>query len=286
VRSHLFDKEIRVFGMKRSGNSAVLSFLWNHFKKVVHIDNTNLTLYPYHAINRKIIRGDFWRKVRDIGDSGECLINIIEHMPVTDMKVCLHPHYFYNKQRDVAAFEFDKDCFAKEVFNILIVRSFHNHLASMVRLGQRSNWMRKEASELFYGTDVFMEFADLWLQYAREALGVTEFLPDKIVVLYDSLVSSKEYREDISRSLGLVHDDSGMDFVSRAKSSFDGFKYRYAAREMKVLDRWRYFLEADYSEVWWSLEECMDKLLNHEIVVYNRCLFDIDLEELFNVLVG
>jgi len=280
----LFEREIRIFGIKRSGNHAVLSFLWDHFpmkkKEIVHLGNTNLSLFPMHP-KEAMEFGSFARELRRTWDVDRTFINGIEHLPTDHIAVLLQPFYLYNRQRREWAFKYEKKYFARKVYNIIILRSFHNNLASLVKLGEIRDTHEEEVRSLFYGSCVYKEFTELWVQYAKEIAGITNYIPNKIVIIYDEFVSSEDYRREISHRLGLEHVDSGINFVARAKSSFDYHKYRGEALKMKVLDRWKYFYEADYPNVWWSLDECRNMILNQEVVKYNKDIFGIDLRELF-----
>jgi hypothetical protein len=285
VGNFLFENEFRIFGLKRSGMSAVYSFLHGHFEdnNIVNVNNSNLTLYDvYRKIDREVFENFEFRVKWFLSnyDGKIQLINIIEHMPIDHIGILMNPLYSYNSQRREWAYRFKKVAFSKKVYNIFVIRSFHNYLASLVKLGDAWAEGREEIKGLFYGSDMYMEIVEIWLQYAREILGITNYISDKIIILYDNFVSSKSYRVDISKKLNIPHNDFGIKFILRTKSSFSGWRYKDRAQDMKVLDRWKYFF-IDDPKVWWLFEECKRKILHSEVIEYNKALFGIDLRECF-----
>ena len=85
-----------------------------------------------------------------------------------------------------------------------------------------------------------------WKAYAREFLGETSYLPgDTIVVSFNDWFADADYRRQKAEEIGLDHVDRGIDEVSSdgGGSSFTGQEFQDRAREMKVLDRWRHFID-------------------------------------------
>lgn len=93
----------------------------------------------------------------------------------------------------------------------------------------------------------------IWKQHAREFLGDRRHLrEDKLVVSYNRWCADRAYRADVAAHLGLAFSDAGREAIAACHggSSFDGQAYDGRAAEMPVFDRWRRRAEdADY----WAL---------------------------------
>jgi hypothetical protein len=115
---------------------------------------------------------------------------------------------------------------------IIILRNILNNIASFAPFGGKA----------LFETDVFL---DLWASYADEFLGNTNILPDKVPVNFDSWFAEETYRRDLADRVGGTFSDSKLNEIDTnwGKSSFDRMEYQGRAQELKVLDRWRVFLE-------------------------------------------
>jgi hypothetical protein len=92
-----------------------------------------------------------------------------------------------------------------------------------------------------------IRFIQRWLAYAREFIGETNFIPNKVCVSYDHWFTDKKYRKKISKQLGLKFSDSGLQGISLAGngSSFNMMRLDGKAQKMDVLNRWRAVEELD-----------------------------------------
>ncbi len=122
-------------------------------------------------------------------------------------------------------------------YNLVIVRDPRNCFAS------RLEWLDKLESPTIphlrhaEGRQIL---AARWKQYAKEYLGLTQIVPNKIPVSYDKWFSSQDYRRQLSAKLGLKFNDRLKDtLATQGKSSFDELKYLQNAGAMQVLDRWQ-----------------------------------------------
>lgn len=81
---------------------------------------------------------------------------------------------------------------------------------------------------------------ELWKAYAKEYLGETDFLPDKVTVNYNRWFIDRDYRQSISKQLGLLFSDCGLNQVTDygGGSNFDGTSFDGNAQLMNVLNRW------------------------------------------------
>ncbi|NJN61867.1 MAG: hypothetical protein HC795_10335 [Coleofasciculaceae cyanobacterium RL_1_1] len=117
-------------------------------------------------------------------------------------------------------------------FDVLLLRDPYNLLASRFKKGFRSvkAWHQN--------------FADMWIEFAKEYLGETQFLTNnKLCVSYNEWVTSRDYRQTIAEKLGLTFTDQGFDTVNTQAggSSFDGLEYRDNPSQMKVFERWKHY---------------------------------------------
>ncbi len=268
MKGYIFEKEIRIFGMRRSGINAVRNFIVNSFPRgfVVLLLNTDLSFIrsgPFPVMGRR------WYKKRY-----KHFVNTVEHLPITDIGVCLKPNYCYEKERTRWARYYGAYKLSRDKYNLVVIRSPHNNLASALK------FPKNKMKYIYYGNNRYLEFTRLWIQYAEEVLCITNHIPNKIVVLFDKLVSDSYYRKSISDALGIPCVYSAINKAHDIGSSFDWNDYAGMAQKMKVLDRWEYLIDPG-EEVWWTLDDCKAKLSHLKVVEYTRELFDIDLGKIF-----
>lgn len=114
--------------------------------------------------------------------------------------------------------------------DLLILRDPRNLFAS--RLASGYGWLDDEL------------VARVWSQHAREFLGLRRNLrQERLPVSYNEWVGSFAYRHRVAEALGLEFDDSAAHKVPAAAggSSFDGTAYDGCAEQMPVLQRWHGF---------------------------------------------
>ncbi|MEM9016805.1 MAG: hypothetical protein AAGC68_07305 [Verrucomicrobiota bacterium] len=87
----------------------------------------------------------------------------------------------------------------------------------------------------------------LWKSHARELLDSTDHLENRIGIYFDAWFSSREYRKNLSRSLGLTFSDAGLQRVSGVGggSSFDSTRFDRTTQEMDVLNRETYLSDQE-----------------------------------------
>ena len=124
--------------------------------------------------------------------------------------------------------------------DILILRDPFNLMASRFR------WI--DGCGFEFKIQDFEEMIALWKEHAREFVGETSHLSAKVLISYNQWFCNQEYRQDISRQLGLEWNDQGLNEVAKwgptvAQGSFNGLKYDGQASKMKVLERWKEFQE-------------------------------------------
>jgi hypothetical protein len=248
----MFDEEVVLFGLKRSGNAAIINF-FHHLgdeQEYLHDHNTNLSITP---------KVRHWQR-KNIGLYRKYL-NTVEQM---DLRNAPEKFVKYSKMKSEFSLKSKCDNFSEKQKNLILLRSPHNNLASLFesRLRARKQWIEN--------------FRFYWKQYARECLFITNYLGDsKIVVLFDEWFQSEDYRRRISSLLDMDYTERtevGINYVIRMGSSFDGKEYYGRAQEMKVLDRWKVYKDnSSYREVLLGDEDMIEK---------TKEIFNIDLVEI------
>src|SRR5262249_54747918 len=123
-------------------------------------------------------------------------------------------------------------------FDLLVLRDPWNNLASLLR------WARGAVHPI--SLDSVVKAARLWKAYAREVLDETAHLRHAPTpILFNRWVEDSAYREDLVSRLGIPFSDAGRDAVApwgptTWGDSFDGLVYAGRAREMPVLERFRW----------------------------------------------
>lgn len=116
--------------------------------------------------------------------------------------------------------------------NIIVLRDPFNWLASFLQIPKLSKCFKNH----------FHFWQTQWIQYMKEALCITNQLPNKLFINYNKWFVSKKYRMHISQKVGGRFSDRKLNVIPRVArySSFDGLEYQHRAQEMKVLDRWQF----------------------------------------------
>lgn len=130
-----------------------------------------------------------------------------------------------------------------EKYDVLIMRDPFNLFASRLQ----GNKPRENARnfDLMKVYSRHHNLPELWIAYAKECLGETNFLSNKKVVInYNQWFADINYRKQIADSLNVQFTDIGFNEVVRAGgigSSFDGTNFNNDASKMDVLSRWKLF---------------------------------------------
>lgn len=203
----IIDKEIKIVGLRRSGNHAIIHWIINQHQsdyifenkikpfdlpsmyKGEKKDKVSLSIYSYEDVHLSYVFSNCMKKVKERNN-----IQI------------------------------------KKQINVLILRNPFNLFASRVKSGKEG-----------IGSISFSA-QDLWIAYAKEFLGITHYMgKNKVVINYDLWFEDTEYRKGIAESMGLQFSDKGKESVPDfgGGSSFDNLTFNNRATEMKVNDRWK-----------------------------------------------
>ncbi|MEX0806258.1 MAG: hypothetical protein WD940_02725 [Patescibacteria group bacterium] len=129
---------------------------------------------------------------------------------------------------------------------ILLVRDPFNFFASRLKMlrDMQEQGVRNPIQKIGW-----KGISRLWRTYAKEYLGETNLLGDRVNVNYNDWFSNRDYRDELcQRCLGTVNRDlSVQDVVEHGRgSSFDYTKFHGSAQKMAVLERWRYFKDDEF----------------------------------------
>lgn len=206
-------RSILVHGMKRSGNHAIIQWMLAQGEFTFHNN-----IVPIAAI----LRGDralpapcdfaAWRAERVSLEQSICAS--LEDHPPDFRPFCELP---------------------ADVIQILILRDPENFFASRIRKAGKAIHPAypREAGPMLN------RVVQGWKAHAREFLGLTDHLQNKIPIYFNAWFLEEAYRAQISARLGLDFSDTGYAQVSDVGggSSFDRTAFNGENRRMKVLER-------------------------------------------------
>lgn len=265
-------KEIRVLGLRRSGNHAIINWICRQAPtNQVFINHARVMDNPYRNVyrdqlflqQRPELRGwrcediEWWRQeARGNFSEKDVLIYSYEDQEIERV---VHP--FFEKKHDLYLGK------SQDRYDVLIVRDPFNLFASRIK----GNKPRENARnfDLLQVYSRRLTLPELWISYAKECLNETNFLSNKkIVIKYNLWFSDIEYRRQIADQIGLEFTDAGFDDVVRAGgigSSFDNQSFSGQASQMNVLNRWKSF----------ENDPCFRELIlkNSELIDYSAKLF-------------
>lgn len=233
-------KEIRIIAQRRSGQHAIVFWIISQINgPVYYINNiTRLKLNkskfePFedgYRINNEcylfnIGQTDAMKEnISSLKDKELFILNA-EEENLKDVINKIESSKFYPKHS------------SKEKINILILRDPYNFFASRLKAGEKRTFPA-------WANPFFMGYKSVkqWIKYAKEFLGLTSYLEDKIILNYNKWVCDIEYRRNISKLLGLEFKDKITKIYQfGGGSSFDKIKYTDNINDLKVLERWKHY---------------------------------------------
>jgi len=264
-------REIRVIGLRRSGNHAVINWIGKQAKgNSVFINHVRPIENPYRNQYESQLRSgkpntenkndwkcrdiDWWRAEKE----GEFSYkdSLIYSYEDQELEKIAHP--LFERKRELYLGK------SETRFDVIVMRDPFNLFASRLKTKPREDGPNFSMLEVYSRR---YSLAELWITYAQECLGETSYLKgQKIFVNYNRWFLDVNYRQEIAEQLGIDFSDEGIDDISDAGrgSSFDGDKYSGSAHKMDVLNRWKSF----------KGDPLYRKLINHDGVrYYSQLLF-------------
>lgn len=223
-------KEIRIVGLMRTGNHAITNWIRKQQRgSINYLNNIPCDKNPYqHFYERHLTYNKYPRTIRKLKRQAQG--KLVAH----DCLIYSHEDYSLEQVTD-PEFEKNHDLYmgkSGERYDVLIIRDPFNLIASRFKSG-------------FIDVKTPNRTAiDLWIAYAQEYLGETNYLKyNKICVNYNQWTMDVEYRKSIAQQLGLEFSDAGFNEVKAqgGGSSFEGQKFDGQASKMDVHNRWKVY---------------------------------------------
>lgn len=232
--------EIQVFGLRRSGNHALLSWLVANLPSPAHfLNNVDPFSDPFTGFHNATMPNT----VTILKQMGAEQLEAIRVAP-KDSLVYNYEHLPLAQLRDRPLVP-DHDAMlgsSARTVRLLILRDFWNWMAS--RAKQFVNRGVEDAARLQRS---LAHEATLWKQYAREFEGRTQLIERDgfVAVKYNEFVASADARQALLDTLGLPVRTLSIDYVPDLGlgSSFDGTSFSGQAQKMDVGGRWKYLAE-------------------------------------------
>lgn len=243
--------EYRVIGMSRSGNHAIIDWILsqasgrtcflncaepqsNPFSTARPLDSgcRIVANYPEFDVEAEL-RGEFTDKHLLLVSHEDCFLGTVARGSYEDNHDALVGPSL--ERRD-----------------ILILRDPFNLFASR---------MRGEFGHVSTTTAL-----RIWKQHAREYLSARRYLKHpRILIDYNQWASRKSYRRQIAKQLELQFTDASFEKVPATGngSSFDGRRYNGRATCMRILERWKHFIDS----------EAYAALFDHEVYTLSQRIF-------------
>lgn len=229
--SHVNETEIRVVGMSRSGNHAIINWILAQARgRTCFLNCAEPGHNPFVSARPRTPELPGWRAFYDGFD-----IEAERAGRLTRKDLLIHSYEDtflgpLKKPENEARHDEWVGRSARRI-DLLILRDPRNLFAS--RLASGYGWLRDEL------------VSRVWSQHAREFLGLRRNLrQERLVVSYSDWVTSADNRRKLAEALDLDFDDRAAHKVPAAAggSSFDGTAYDGHAEQMPVLRRWHNFI--------------------------------------------
>lgn len=250
MTDYLINREIHVYGIQRTGQHAIISWLIGHFDQVgfkncmsSEVEKNKIGLEPPYWLFK---RGEIeW----DVCDSFPEVDNFILGTEFSKGKFQLNKDIEIQK-KELAG---DKD-FSRIRHDLMVIRNPYNHYASVL------NWRYNKRLK-----DPYV-FKSYWKTYCKDFLEGGSLPKEKKLVVFDNWFQLESYRKMLSFKLGLDHTDERLHEVMNIGykkifgSGFDNMKFKSNAQKMDVLNRSSQVKESqqDKMDVLWEDEELKD----------------------------
>ena len=245
-------KEIRVVGLKRSGNHGIITWIRRHYNEGVwHLNDVSPLKNPYRHLCEHYPKEALKQEAKGIFSKKECLIYNYENYTLESIT-----NSIFEKKHNLYLGT------SHTRYDLLILRDPYNTFASILKGQINTN----NFTYLHTHPKNQKSIAELWLDYAKEFLGKTNYLKhNRVMVSYNQWVSDKDYRKNISQKLGLDFCDTGFNVVKNygGGSSFHGTEFNNQASKMDVLNRWQEFID----------DKEYKKMFSNEIIEYSQKIF-------------
>lgn len=249
------DLEIQFFGLQRSGNHAVLAWIFQQFSRPVCFFNLvkpfeDPVLHWRYANLPNIVALPRGPVEGSPGAEERCRRRLQRLEEIRSSKKQLLAYSYENfPLAQLARRELIKDREAliglsSRIERILLLRDFYNWIASRIRLFEVKGQQLPRSLE---------GLVSLWISYAREFVGETRHMDGESVtkISYNRWTKDHAYRSELLTGLGVLVRDVSIRHLpdTGGGSSFDGLAYADRPGEMPVDARWGYLLDDRFREL-------------------------------------
>ena len=226
-------KEIRVIGLRRTGNHAIINWIEKQQPgNVRHLNDVaaGTNPYRYKANNLRRYHPEhhrmaeiYWQQAKGDFVQRDCLVYSYEDW---SLKKITQPRFERNRTLYLGR--------CAHRYDVLILRDPFNLFASRLKKGYVATKQKT------------VSMTQLWLEYAKEWVKEDQrLLGDRVLISYNRWFIDVDYRRNLADQLDIPFSDSGLNEVSTigTGSSFDGTALDGQARKMDVTNRWRAFAD-------------------------------------------
>jgi hypothetical protein len=255
---------IRAFGLRRSGNHAIISWLLDHLSgPILHLNNVKTShpdpfmtfgraitrRIPYHRCSRsRWMLAKHWARCLIRGRQRCVFPRIASSTSVSSLRtlarsssiVCSYEDCDLSDPFIACTAEPYREHFGERspLIDLLVLRDPFNTFASLLKSGMMHDGNRERVVALYK-------------QYCRVFTGLDRLLDPRhrlVVANYNRWFSDAEYRNELAGAFGFSVSGQSYEFVPShgGGSSFTGTAMNGRGADMQVLERWRYF-ESDPS---------------------------------------
>jgi hypothetical protein len=230
-RSPVNATEIRVVGMSRSGNHAIINWILAQARgRTCFLNCAEPGRNPFVSARPLTAELSGWH-----ASYGDFDVEAERRGRFSRKDLLIHSYEDtflgpFEKPENEARHDEEVGTSGRRI-DLLVLRDPRNLFAS--RLASGYGWLDDEL------------VARVWAQHAREFLGLRRNLrQERLMVSYNDWVTSRAYRRQLAEALGLQFDDRAAQMVPPVGggSSFDGTAYDGRAEQMPVLRRWHAFV--------------------------------------------
>ena len=236
-------KEIRIISQRRSGHHAILFWIIsqiegpvcyiNNFTRITKKKDLKLRAIKEGYLQEGYRYGQYWH----FFNMEESIITSEDLYSIKDKELFILNAEEENLRGLIKKIENSKfypKNKSEEIFNVIVLRDPYNQFAS------RLQW--EIVRPHLKGTQLTKKGTKQWISHAKEYLGITSYLDNKILINYNEWFTEIEYRKNISKQLGLSFKNN-ISAVPKfgGGSSFDLKRFNGKGSEMKVLERWKYY---------------------------------------------
>ena len=254
-------KEIRISGLSRSGNHAVINWILSQING------------DYTFLNCTEPKHNPFLTARPLNEEGVVFKSNINEFSLgqeqqgkfiaKDYLVYNHEDCFLGSMNKKTQTELRQQWVGRSVnFNdILILRDPFNLFASRIKAGLLEGHFTHHGARPIS----LLTLRRIYKQHAREYLGIKNNLKNKVLIDFNSWSSNSDYRKDVAVQLEIPFSDKGFTEVPEVAggSSFDGIKFAGQPHKMDLHNRWKSY--ASNPDFW--------NMFDEEIVELTRKIF-------------